>query len=257
MPSLVGSEMCIRDRYMGILENKKGKMYGGEVHNVALGPIDKLPEQNLNLSFNTYARKTLRPADGAHLFFCLIFLVATSIVKLNYIVDCNSESSFFDLLFYGLVAWSTYLLITLVPNYKNPALQKFFTILDIIYALMHFGLFIWGWRLRSSHLAYCGVSDNILVKSVPQFFLLELYLWFGLVIFILLVLGLVAWVVRRAAKPKKGLNETEMADQHMLAQIYAAYFQMNMDFKQQISNGTRNVFITYVHAIQRLSLIHI
>ena len=49
-----------------------------------------------------------------------------------------------SLIFYGLVIWATYLIVSIIPRYKNPAIKLFFNFLDIIFGIYLLGLFIFA-----------------------------------------------------------------------------------------------------------------
>src|SRR4051812_40089499 len=91
------------------------------------------------------SKRKLTPADGAHIFYTAIFLSASYIVKAKHMSQCSVDLELFnDLLFYGLLLWATFLIITLVPRYKNEGLRTFFNLIDILYGVFHIGLVIYA-----------------------------------------------------------------------------------------------------------------
>jgi len=142
------------------------------------------------------AKRKLTPADGAHVFFTLIFLVGAYLVKTRYTTECSvSLDVGLDVLFYGLLLWMTYLLITLVPRYKNQGLRFFFNLLDLFYAFFHFSLFIFNVIALSD-------SDSDCATKAPelQFFALLYVVVIGITLSIVL-LGVIIWVLKRCFKP--------------------------------------------------------
>ena len=142
------------------------------------------------------AKRKLTPADGAHVFFTLIFLTGAYLVKTRYSTDCSVDLAVgLDVLFYGLLLWMTYLLITLVPRYKNQGLRFFFNLLDLIYAFFHLSLFLYSSILL-------GDADNDCRTRAPelQFFTLLYVVVIGITLSIVF-LGFLIWVVKRCFKP--------------------------------------------------------
>jgi len=92
------------------------------------------------------AKRKMTPADGAHIFYTMIFL-AGSYMALNTapVAQCSVNLTLFaQILFYGEMIWMTYLVITLVPRYKNQGLRLFFNLLDLFYGLYHLALFTYA-----------------------------------------------------------------------------------------------------------------
>ena len=142
------------------------------------------------------AKRKLTPADGAHVFFTLIFLVGSYLVKTHYPTECSASLDVgLDVLFYGLLLWMTYLLITLVPRYKNQGLRFFFNLLDLIYAFFHLSLFLFNTIELSD-------SDNDCGEKAPelQFFMLLYVVVIGITLSIVF-LGFLIWVIKRCSKP--------------------------------------------------------
>jgi hypothetical protein len=142
------------------------------------------------------AKRKLTPADGAHVFFTLIFLVGAYLIKTRYPTDCDvSLDVGLDVLFYGLLLWITYLLITLVPRYKNQGLRFFFNLLDLIYAFFHLSLFIYNVVELSDEDNDCNIRAPEL-----QFFTLLYVVVVGITLSIVF-LGFLIWVIKRCFKP--------------------------------------------------------
>mmetsp|Transcript_22216 Transcript_22216/g.25727 ORF Transcript_22216/g.25727 Transcript_22216/m.25727 type:complete len:158 (+) Transcript_22216:45-518(+) len=142
------------------------------------------------------AKRKLTPADGAHVFFTLIFLSGSYLVKTRYQTDCSANLEVgLDVLFYGLLLWMTYLLITLVPRYKNQGLRFFFNLLDLIYAGFHLSLFIYD-------CVQLGDADSDCRTKAPEleFFTLLYVVIIGLTLSVVF-LGFLIWVAKRCTKP--------------------------------------------------------
>ena len=142
------------------------------------------------------AKRKLTPADGAHVFSTLIFLVGAYLVKTQYNTECSASLNVgLDVLFYGLLLWMTYLLVTLVPRYKNQGLRFFFNLLDLFYALFHLSLFLFN-------AIELGDSENDCREKAPelQFFMLLYVVVIGITLSIVF-LGFLIWVTKRCFKP--------------------------------------------------------
>mmetsp|Transcript_11434 Transcript_11434/g.13107 ORF Transcript_11434/g.13107 Transcript_11434/m.13107 type:complete len:158 (+) Transcript_11434:25-498(+) len=142
------------------------------------------------------AKRKLTPADGAHVFSTLIFLVGAYLVKTNYNTDCGADLAVgLDVIFYGLLLWMTYLLITLVPRYKNQGLRFFFNLLDLLYALFHLSMFIYNVVELSS-------EENDCAQKAPQlqFYILLYTVVIGMTLSVVF-LGFIIWVVKRCLRP--------------------------------------------------------
>ncbi len=92
------------------------------------------------------AKTRLRSSEGAHFFFTLIFLTAAGVIERRNIQEkCGLNLNMLvDLVFYSLIIRGTYLLITMVPKYKNRDIILFFDFLDIAFYVFLFGLFIYA-----------------------------------------------------------------------------------------------------------------
>jgi len=91
-------------------------------------------------------KKKLRASEGAHFFFTLIFLTGSSIIEFGHEKEkCDRNLPLLiDLIFYGLIIWATYLMIAIVPRYKNFVIKVFFNFLDFCFGAYIFGLFIYA-----------------------------------------------------------------------------------------------------------------
>ena len=147
------------------------------------------------------SRRKLTPADGAHIFYTAIFLTAASIIKSRYSTNCTSDNvdlaTFVDFLFYGLLFWAAFLLISLfIPRYKNENLRIFFNLFDIVYWLYHLALLIFT----------CTQFYNKGSKTcAPQtYFLAQLYIYITGFALGMIVFGYGAWALRRFTKRSHG-----------------------------------------------------
>lgn len=139
------------------------------------------------------AKRKLRASEGAHFFFTLSFLSGAALIKLNdSIPSCGTANLSFliDILFYGLVIWATYLLITIIPRYKSPSIKLFFNFLDLI-----FGLFLIITFIYANRLYYSEGFKTCLTTAPVQAYFTELFLTVTTVIFSILVLSGVTWVL--------------------------------------------------------------
>ena len=71
--------------------------------------------------FEIEAKRKLRASEGAHFFFTLIFFVISIVIELNYKHESCSVNLFYliDFVFYGMIIWSVFLILTLIPKCKN------------------------------------------------------------------------------------------------------------------------------------------
>jgi len=144
------------------------------------------------------AKRKLTPADGAHVFYTATFLVGSYIVKSNYATDCGKADLglFVDFLFYGLLIWATFLVVSLIPRYKNENLRLFFNLLDLVYGLFHVALVIYTAVLFNSK----DASDCS--RLAPQAHLLaNVYIIITGFTAAVVILGFSLWVFRRFVKP--------------------------------------------------------
>jgi hypothetical protein len=152
------------------------------------------------------SKRKLRASEGAHFFFTLIFLSASGIIKLSKEQrKCHNIdlSLLVDLTFYGLIIWATYLLISIVPRYKNPAIKIFFNFLDLCFGVYLFVLFVFANKLYfSTGFAQCYTEAPV------QAFFTELFLYVTYVLFIVVALALVTFVSRRFLR-----NQPEEAEE--------------------------------------------
>jgi hypothetical protein len=67
------------------------------------------------------AKRKLKASEGAHFFYSLIFLAASGLIENNYLTQTCSQNLplLVHLVFYGLIIWGTYILITIVPRYNT------------------------------------------------------------------------------------------------------------------------------------------
>ncbi|KRW98278.1 hypothetical protein PPERSA_01716 [Pseudocohnilembus persalinus] len=143
------------------------------------------------------AKKKLRATEGAHIFFTLIFLSATGIIESRYSDEtCGQNLGLLvNLLFYGLIIWGTYLLISIIPRYQNSAIKIFFNFLDICFGIFIFSLFIFA------NVLYRGKEFATCYQSAPvHAYFTELFLVVTYVIFSILALALISTIVKRFSK---------------------------------------------------------
>jgi len=144
------------------------------------------------------SKRKLTPADGAHIFYAGIFLSGSFIIKTQHPHDCSVDLDFFnDLLFYGLLLWTTFLIITLVPRYKNDGLRLFFNLLDLIYGLFHLILVCYGATQYYSENNDCG-------KLAPALnFFTHLYIWVTGFTGGIVLIGFLVWFFKKFVRPNE------------------------------------------------------
>lgn len=108
------------------------------------------------------------------------------------------------MIFYGLIIWGTYLLISVVPRYKNPAIKIFFNFLDLCFGVYLFALFIFANKLY-----FDENFKKCYTESPVSAFLTELFLYVTYVIFIILACALVTFVLRKFLRNQPDDNELD------------------------------------------------
>ena len=142
------------------------------------------------------AKRKLRASEGAHFFYTLIFLVATGLIQIKYNdSQCGVDFNLIiNLFFYGLVIWATYILITILPRYKNPAIKIFFNFLDICFGIYVLGLYIYALVL------YFSDANDCDVKAPIYAFFINIFLIVNTVVFSVLCMALLSFLLRRWSK---------------------------------------------------------
>ncbi|CAD8097369.1 unnamed protein product [Paramecium sonneborni] len=148
------------------------------------------------------AKKQLKASEGAHFFYTLIFLSASGIIETKFIEQkCNQNLQLFvHLVFYGLIIWGTYILITLIPRYKNAAINLFFNFLDICFGIYLLLLLLYGGRM------YYAPNDCQMEAPV-LFFFLEIFLLVNGIIYAILFLAFVSYLLKRFSKSQQVFDE--------------------------------------------------
>ena len=145
------------------------------------------------------AKRKLTPADGAHIFYTAIFLTGAAIVKLNYNTDCGSDKInlglFVDFLFYGLLLWATFLIISLLPRYKNENLRTFLNLMDLLYGFYHIALVIY-----TAINFYSDKAKDCPADAPQTHFLAELYIYITGTTAIIITVGFTLWIFRKFFK---------------------------------------------------------
>ena len=144
------------------------------------------------------AKRKLRASEGAHFFYTLIFLVSSGLIQMKYSnLQCGVDYNLIiNLFFYGLVIWATYILITILPRYKNTAIKTFFNFLDITFGVYVLGLYMYALVLFFSPDNDCEAKAPILA------FFINVFLIVNSVVFAVLLLALVSFLLRRWSKAK-------------------------------------------------------
>lgn len=142
------------------------------------------------------AKRKLRASEGAHFFYTLIFLVSSGMIQIKYNqYNCSVDYNLIiNLFFYGLVIWATYILITILPRYKNPAIKIFFNFLDICFGLYVLALYIYALVLYFSENNDCETAAPIYA------FFINVFLLVNTVVFAILLCSLLSYGLRRWSK---------------------------------------------------------
>ncbi|CAD8179583.1 unnamed protein product [Paramecium pentaurelia] len=150
------------------------------------------------------AKKQLKASEGAHFFYTLIFLSASGIIETQFIEQkCNQNLQLFvHLVFYGLIIWGTYILITLIPRYKNAAINLFFNFLDICFGIYILLLLFYGGRIYQS-------PNDCQTEAPVLFFFLETFLLVNGIVFIILFLAFVSYILKRFSKSSQVYDENK------------------------------------------------
>ncbi|CAD8091822.1 unnamed protein product [Paramecium primaurelia] len=148
------------------------------------------------------AKKQLKASEGAHFFYTLIFLSASGIIETQFIEQkCNQNLQLFvHLVFYGLIIWGTYILITLIPRYKNAAINLFFNFLDICFGIYIGLLLFYGGRMYMA-------SNDCKSEAPVLYFFLETFLLVNGIIFAILFLAFVSYILKRFSKSQQVYDE--------------------------------------------------
>ena len=139
------------------------------------------------------AKRKLRASEGAHFFFTLIFLAASAIIISKHSkLTCGVNMHLLvNMVFYGLTIWGTYLLITMIPRYKNPAIKIFFNFLDVCFGIYLFALFIFA------NVLYFSSKNDCHQKATVLDYFTQLFLFVTYFIFIILAISLVTNLLKR------------------------------------------------------------
>jgi hypothetical protein len=135
----------------------------------------------------------------------LIFLVSSGVVKTGFAQEVGRASVKYellvDLVFYGLLIWGTYLLVSIVPRCKNTSVLVFFKLMDLLFIVYLFVLFIVANKLYGAKAAH-----DVVVAPVHTFFTL-VFLIVNYVIFVILALSLLTSLLKNASS-KRPQDET-------------------------------------------------
>lgn len=97
--------------------------------------------------------------------------------------------------------WATYLIVSIVPRYKNPAIKLFFNFLDIAFGVYLFSVFAYANKLYFDKTWNCHEKAPIMAYFTESF----LIICYG--IFIILGLAVLAFIFKKCSK--KGADEIE------------------------------------------------
>ena len=153
------------------------------------------------------SKRRLTPADGAHIFFTMIFLIGTYLLKNKYNIVCGVNfKDWLDILYYGLMVWMIFLMITLISRFKNQGLRILFNLLDLLYALFHLALAI------SASVLYFGSKNNCSSYAPELQFFVGLYIFVIYFTFAIISIGLLFLLVKKYAKHRDTRTNFQKAD---------------------------------------------
>lgn len=142
------------------------------------------------------SKRKLTPADGAHIFYTFIFLAGTYMVKSTYNTECGDSSvllgAFIDILFYGLLIWETFLIVSLLPRYRNENLRQFFNILDLLYGLFHISMVIFALTILGNKKA-----DDCVQLAPQAYFITQVYTIITGSAALIVIVGFGMWAYRK------------------------------------------------------------
>ena len=144
-------------------------------------------------------KRKMTPTDGAHIFFTLIFLAGSYMAlhsSSNTVCSVNLQLVI-EALFYGQLIWMIYLIITLIPRYKNERLRIIFYIIDLLYGCYHLTLLIYASTQFFNKKNNCGIAAPALN------FLCELYIYVMIITFSIIFLISIYLLIMRITRTRR------------------------------------------------------
>lgn len=131
-------------------------------------------------------KKALRAPDVTQFLLTLYFFLGSLTIKLKYLT-CSGWgwSLWIDFVFYGSLAWLTFLLITLVGKCRSPTIRKFLHFFDFAFLLYFIALWVWLIVIFAKR-EYLGCSSPVDMFGI-------VYLVLGAILALLLVLGVLGF----------------------------------------------------------------
>lgn len=138
----------------------------------------------------------LKASEGAHFFYTMIFLVATSIIQFQYKHEkCNQNYPLIiNLLFYGFLLWATYILITILPKYNNMTIKVFFNFLDVCFGIYILGLYSYALVLFSDK------NNDCKENSPVSHFFIHVFIIVNSIVCGILAMSIFSFVFRKITK---------------------------------------------------------
>ncbi len=145
------------------------------------------------------SRRGLRAPDTTQFILTIYTFLGTLLIKLEHL-NCGGWkwALWIDFVFFGSLVWLTYLLISLVGKYKSANLQAYFNLLDYFFFAFHLAMWIW--------LVVIFAKNEYLGCSAPVDMFGIVYLVFGCLALLLLVLSLFGWVFS-LLRPKDSVSQ--------------------------------------------------
>ena len=133
------------------------------------------------------AKRRFRPSDAAQFVITLYAFLGTLLIKIKYL-GCGGWQwkMWIDFVFFGSIIWLAYLLILTVGKYRNPNLNFFFKILDLVFFAFLLAMWIW--------LVVIFAKKQFLGCSDPTDMFGIIFLVFGAIVLLLFAFGILGWI---------------------------------------------------------------
>ncbi|KAL4450967.1 hypothetical protein ABPG74_021289 [Tetrahymena malaccensis] len=138
--------------------------------------------------------------EGAHIIYTVCFLAATSIIENKYSEkQCEGVNLLLlvNLVFYGLIIWATYQVITILPKYKNAAIKQFFSFMHGVFGIYMLAVFAYANLLYFDD---AFVKNNCTKNTPILAFFTTLFIIVGYVILIIFSMSFFSSIFKRFSK---------------------------------------------------------
>lgn len=95
-------------------------------------------------AYDVEPRRKFRASDAAHFVLTGLFLLCSGHLLLKS-TGCSSYDTWNTFLFFGLLIWMVYLLLTLVVQFTNKVTRIFLKYLDFIFLAFMVVMAVWAW----------------------------------------------------------------------------------------------------------------